>query len=360
MMSKDLFPTQETASKASGIATRLRQCTTVFAGALFVASVGSTLAASRISEPNTVLYGRIVERVGEYEFPMTTGQLVWNLRTTGANGREYRLTANLEPLGEGRFSYRLSIPHEVLAYDLTVNPKAVGLTSAGSTVQHLSITVDGTPLTITPVGMAASTQTPLHRASAVRVDLALSVASPDSDGDGLPDWWEDLNGLDKYDSSDASRFLQGQDSASDAARISAAARAQTFAEWRAVWFPGNTTDLEAFGQDDPDKDGISNLLEYAFGLNPTAVDPHSGSALPHAVSVQGRSGVSFLKRAGSTDLEYSIETSEDLFQWQDGSSGQLQEVTSASLNGENPGMFLERQDSSNSSHRFFRVRVRRH
>jgi hypothetical protein len=313
--------------------------------------------AARISEPRTMLYGRIAEQVGSHEFLFTSGRLVWNLRTTGPGGRDYQLAAQLERLADGRFSYRLSIPHQVLAYDLTVNSNAMGLTGAGSRVQHVSVTLDGNPLTINPAAVGGLTLNQPGRASALRIDLYLGTNSLDSDGDGLPDWWEDQNGFDKFDPTDAANLAASQTQNPDLSRSSVAAGARNFGEWRAAWFPNNTADLDAFGQEDPDEDGIPNLLEYAFDLDPTQVDVSRAGALPRGFTASGWAGVSFRPRPGASDLVYQVEVSDDLFHWRDGA----QDVAPVTLAPGDAGQtaYATRFTPDSPKHQFFRVRVQR-
>jgi hypothetical protein len=318
-----------------------------FASFLLAAGMVAAISprASRISEPDTILYGRIVERTSNREFLVTSGQLSWKLRTTGAAPKEYNFTTRLEPIGNGVYSYRLTIPHQVLAYDLTINSKSIGLAAASIPVQHLSVELDGKPLTLNPAAVDGFTLDQTRRASAVRIDLALSSNTMDSDGDSLPDWWEDKSGFDKFDPSDGVNLTAAPASQASPASF----QIRTFAEWRAVWFPNNDGDLEVFGQEDADQDGVPNFLEYAFDLDPTVADA-SASALPRIIEIAGRKGVTFQKRANATDLVYQIESSEDLFHWKDASS-EIEESA--------PSTYFERPAASSSSQRFFRVRVNR-
>lgn len=313
---------------------------------------GPDAAAARISEPDTVLYGRIVERVGDHHFLLTRGELVWHVRTTGPGGRELRLNTRLQALGDGRYSYQLTIPHDALAYDLAVRSKSLGLTAAGGQLQHLSITLDGRPLLLTPSAVDGFSVSQARRASTQRVDLETTSASMDSDGDGAPDWWEDLSGLDKFDPADAApRLASKSGSGAGTTSVAPAAGVRTFAEWRAAWFPGVTGDLDAFGMDDGDRDGISNLLEYAFELDPTRVDDGGAVSLPRAARQTGRVGLSFRRRAGVTDLVYQVETSADLTDWKSGA--ELVEE----LSGTTTYAFAAGSPSEPVAQQFFRVRV---
>ena len=67
---------------------------------------------------------------------------------------------------------------------------------------------------------------------------------------------------------------------------------------------------------DPDHDGISNLMEYAMGLNPTVADV---SGLPVVVS-KSYSGTIYLsmtfnRSSLATDLTYIVQGSSDLVNW---------------------------------------------
>lgn len=330
------------------------------AALLAMLSGAKPVQAARISEPDTLVYGRVVERTGVREFALTSGKLVWKLRTIGPGGREYQLTTQLERLADGRFSYRLKIPHEVLAYDLSVSSKAVGLSSGGTRVEHLGITLDGKPLAVSAAAVGGFNLGQSNRAGIQRIDLAMANASPDSDGDGQPDWWEDLNGLDKWDATDSQRSPSELEPAGSGqnGENSQKREASTFAEWRAAWFPGNTQNLDAFGQEDPDQDSIPNFFEYAFNLDPTRPEASPVEALPHAVRIADRNGIEFRKHSSAKDLNYRIEVTEDLLHWRDGMEI-LQESPAVSGGRTGSTAFISTDDSSQKPLRFFRVRVER-
>ena len=69
---------------------------------------------------------------------------------------------------------------------------------------------------------------------------------------------------------------------------------------------------------DYDLDGISNLMEYALGLNPTVANP---AGLPIA-TIKNYSGTNYLsmtftRSSVATDLTYTVQGSSDLINWSD-------------------------------------------
>jgi hypothetical protein len=135
------------------------------------------------------------------------------------------LSAPLGSLAGGTLCYRLEVPHEALVSGLQVGAGAVALGTAESVHELVNITVDGEvarPLLPGSVYLALSQA---GRAKAHRVDLVLGGAPADSDGDGLPDLWENAFGLNP-DANDAGV--------------------------------------------DPDGDGLSNAQEFARGSDPRA------------------------------------------------------------------------------------------
>lgn len=92
-----------------------------------------------------------------------------------------------------------------------------------------------------------------------------------------------------------------------------------------IWQQGNFTSAEltnsAISGDtaDPDGDGVPNLMEYAFGLNPKIAN---SSGRPVA-SVQHLGGTNYLTVAYNqvlynTDISYTVQVSSDLITWNSG------------------------------------------
>jgi len=100
--------------------------------------------------------------------------------------------------------------------------------------------------------------------------------------------------------------------------------AYTFADggpyenWRAQYFTAAELDNPVISGDsaDPDGDGIPNLLEYAFGLNPR-VASHPGLPLAYVQNTGGQNylQVQYTQRNPPAGIQYRLETSSDLLAW---------------------------------------------
>lgn len=165
----------------------------LFAATLLAALLAPALAAAQISEPDTVFYGQIVNRTSGQPDLLTQGQLTWTI--IRPDGQQLTLTTTLLPLGNGRFSYRLLVPHQALTYGLTVATTAVPLAAAPGNCSHLFITVDGVPADILAPGSSFFTVAQVARAATYRLDLELLNPLADSSGDGIPDWWKARYGI---------------------------------------------------------------------------------------------------------------------------------------------------------------------
>jgi hypothetical protein len=113
--------------------------------------------------------------------------------------------------------------------------------------------------------------------------------------------------------------------------------------------PGVAGDL-----DDPDRDGIANLLEYALGLDP---NHSSASGVPAGSTSGGYLTLTFNRQKSATDITYSVEATGDL-----GSS--WNRIWSSSSvpygGGSNPSQQVTVQDTvpvSGSPKRFMRLKI---
>lgn len=180
------------------------------------------LPAAGLPEPDTTVYGQIVNRTTGQPFLVTTGAVAWTMRSQ--TGKAMTLQAPLQPLKNGEFSYRLRVPHEALVPGVTVSADAFPLMAEASRFENVQITVNGSAARVISPNGSALQLSQNARAATYRIDLEVFDKLADSDGDGLPDWWELKYGLNPFLASDAKL--------------------------------------------DSDGDGVSNLAEFRKGTNP--------------------------------------------------------------------------------------------
>ena len=160
--------------------------------ALLAMLAGLPARAASVTEPATVLYGKVIAIGVDQPYLLREGNLAWTVRR--ADGVDVTLRAGLFPLNNGEYSYRLNVPHEALAVGLTASTNHVPLRAVDDLNGHLAITVNGRPARLLPPAGAAFNAGQLRRAATYRLDLVVPIDDVDSDGDGIPDWWEKLYG----------------------------------------------------------------------------------------------------------------------------------------------------------------------
>ena len=168
---------------------------TVCVAVLLAAAMPRESVAAGISEPATTFYGKVLGTADVQPFLITEGRLTWVIRR--ADGAEVPLRVSLRAYGDGAFSYRLDVPHSALSLGQTADAQNVPLALAEQTHRHLSITLGGEPVELLGPAGEVFTSAQFLRSQTFRLDLGVVRHAVDTDGDGLPDWWEDKYGLDK-------------------------------------------------------------------------------------------------------------------------------------------------------------------
>ena len=94
--------------------------------------------------------------------------------------------------------------------------------------------------------------------------------------------------------------------------------------WRATNFGTNANNSAIAGDlADPDGDGVTNLIEYALGLNPNSADV---SGLPAVGQTNGFLTLTFTRVNSAIDITYIPEVGGDLINWNSGPSFVSQSV----------------------------------
>ncbi|MCF7675314.1 MAG: hypothetical protein K9M97_08210 [Akkermansiaceae bacterium] len=229
---------------------------------------GKAAAAAGFTDSYVLFYGEVRQVGGAQTVLLQAGHLEMTFVNQSDPANRVTLETELKPTGVGAtklYSYALKVP---LAY-LPEAPRIDEFLSIGTEPTNFrieEITINGTASTLPDGSKEFYGLSFASRAADYQLDLLVAGDSTDGDGDGLPDWWESLYGLD----------------------------------------PGL-----ADANGDPDADGWSNLEEFRRGGNPAVSnrDPQlvtAGLLIPES----GEAGVylHFLDSdtpSGGIDLAFS-------------------------------------------------------
>lgn len=142
---------------------------------------------------------------------------------------------------------------------------------------------------------------------------------------------------------------------SSTARVMIVEQQLTFDEWQQRNFPYANPDLLKFGNDDPGQTGVRNLHRYAFGLDPTA--PQLSRGAPQFRIIGDRLTVAFRRPYSVTQVQYTVEVSDDLVTWHSGDTWWERFDTPEHANDLETVRYRTRQSMSDTPRLFMRVRV---
>ena len=202
--------------------TRIKSCV---AGIICLVGLVSGRAES-FSEPPLVIYGKVIQVTAGANYQLFNGDLTLSVSNETDPSHVITKTTPLSPVGkEGAFSYRLELPVKYLPSGSEL-PENLSVGHSPTSYRFIGFTIDGAPAAPLDETLAQLAIRFSDRATVHRLDLKVSLAPPDADGDGMPDWWEDQNGLNRHYAPDAAA--------------------------------------------DPDQDGLSNLDEFRNNTDPNS------------------------------------------------------------------------------------------
>ena len=171
---------------------------TIFALISAVILASPAAHAQGFTDSNVVFYGEVRKSGGGQTVLLQGGHLKVTFVNQNTAANRVTLETQLRPTGSGAvkpWSYALKVP---LAY-LPDAPRIDEFLSVGTLPTNFKIqeiTIDGVPATLPDGSKEFYGLSFASRSSDYRLDLLVAGDSTDSDGDGLPDWWERLFGLD--------------------------------------------------------------------------------------------------------------------------------------------------------------------
>lgn len=136
-------------------------------------------------------------------YDVTRGELVVTLRNEHSTANTVTLSTRLAPTGAGgQFSYRLAVPQQYLPATHRQDD-ALAVSDTSPRLHFASITVDGVEAQPLDSAQTLFSTSFSNRVQEHRLDLAVTLPQADSDGDQMPDWWEEANGLNPLFAGDA-------------------------------------------------------------------------------------------------------------------------------------------------------------
>lgn len=156
------------------------------------------------AEPPRVIHGKVVKLGQGGGYQLFSGTLHLKLINKQNSAHVLNVDIPLRKAGaNGEFSYRFEIDQETApSSDKLAATLVVGTGVLSYTIQ--SVTIDGYAASLLDPSQVAEFSTSFaDRGKELRLDFKTDFPTPDSDGDGIPDWWERLYSLDPSNKADA-------------------------------------------------------------------------------------------------------------------------------------------------------------
>ena len=171
---------------------------------LLLVLMAPPLMGQGFTDGHVSFYGQVRQTGGAGTNLLQSGTLSITFASESNEANRVTLETPLRPVGRGvtkPYSYRLKVPLAYLPASRRLDDYlAVGRSSTNFEIT--SIQIDGQPATLPDGSTEFYSLSFANRADAYRLDLLVEGDRTDTDGDGLPDWWERLHGL-EADAADA-------------------------------------------------------------------------------------------------------------------------------------------------------------